>query len=201
MWTMFLPHFQFALEKVKSGVYGKVLSLKADFGFEAKYDPANRLFNKSLGGGSLLDIGIYPVFMAYNVLGMPLKIDAKAEFTDTGVDYSSNIKFMYQEGVTAKLYSTFKEKTPTTAEIQLEKATIVLNNRFHEPSSVTIISEGKEKTLNFGIETNGYNFEAAHVTKMLQLGKKESDLMTFEKSLDLMQLLDKVRDKIGLSYE
>ncbi|MBT8295834.1 MAG: Gfo/Idh/MocA family oxidoreductase, partial [Gramella sp.] len=201
MWTMFLPHFQFALEKIQSGDYGQVRSLKADFGFEAEYDPAKRLFNRSLGGGSLLDIGIYPIFMAYSVLGMPREIKAKAEFSDTGVDYSSDIKFIYKEGITANLFSTFKEKTPTTAEIQLEKAKIILNTRFHEPSSVTIISEKDEETIEFGVETNGYNFEAAHVTKMLQAGRTESDMMTLDKTLDIMQLLDKVRDGIGLSYQ
>ena len=201
LWTMFLPHFQFVLEKVNSGELGKVKSLKADFGFQAEFDKTKRLFNKSLGGGSLLDIGIYPVFMAYSLLGNPMKINAKAQFTDTGVDSSCDIRFEYAKGVEAELFSTFLEKTPTIAEIEMEKGRIILNTRFHEPTSVTIITEAKEETLDFPMDTNGYYFEADHVTKMLQAGKVESDIMNLEKTLDIMKLLGKIRNEIGLSYK
>ena len=201
LWTMFLPHFQFVLDKVNSGDMGKVKSLKADFGFPAEFDKTKRLFNKSLGGGSLLDIGIYPVFMAYSILGNPLKVNANAEFIETGVDSTCDIKFEYAEGVKANLFSTFLEKTPTIAEIEMEKGRIILNTRFHEPTSVTIITEEKEETLDFEVDTNGYYFEADHVTKMLQAGKVESDIMNFEKTLDIMRLLDKIRNEIGLSYK
>ncbi|HKJ49217.1 MAG TPA: hypothetical protein VJ973_09025, partial [Christiangramia sp.] len=201
LWTMFLPHFQFVLEKVNSGELGKIKSLKADFGFPAEYDKTKRLFNKSLGGGSLLDIGIYPVFMAYSILGNPLKVNANAQFTETGVDATCDIKFEYSDGIEADLFSTFLDNTPTIAEIEMEKGRIILNTRFHEPTSVTIISENKEETLDFEVDTNGYYFEADHVTKMLLAGKVESDILNFEKTLDIMRLLDKIRNEIGLFYK
>ncbi|MCH4823295.1 Gfo/Idh/MocA family oxidoreductase [Gramella lutea] len=200
LWTRFLPHFQFVTEKLRSGDLGMIKSLKADFGFKAKYDESGRLFNKSLGGGSLLDIGIYPVFMAYSLLGMPNDLEAKAKFTETEVDINCDIKFNYKQGIQAKLYSTLEEKTPTTAEIELEKGKIVLNPRFHEPTSVTIFSEGKEENIDFGIETNGYNFEAEHVAKMILQGKTESDIWSLDHTRDLMNLLDQIREKIGLEY-
>jgi len=200
LWTMFLPHFQYASEKIRSGEFGKVKSLKADFGFPAKFDKTERLFNKKLGGGSLLDIGIYPIFMAYSILGKPKHIKAKAEFAETGVDSACNIKFSYNDGVEAALFSTFTEKTPTTAEILLEKGKIILDSRFHEPTTLTIISKEKEEVKDFGVNTNGYNFEAAHVTKMLQEGKTESDIWGLDKTKDLMALLDNTRKEIGLEY-
>ena len=200
LWTRFLPHFQFVLQTLNSGELGKIKSLKADFGFAAEFDKTKRLFNKSLGGGSLLDIGIYPVFLAYSILGKPAKINASAEFAETGVDYSCDISFEYPDNVRAELFSTFKEKTPTTAEIELEKGKIILNGRFHEPTSVIIISEGKEEKKEFEVNTTGYNFEAAHVTKMLQQGKTESDIWTLDNTRDLMSLLDKIRKEIGLEY-
>ncbi|GAA4324503.1 Gfo/Idh/MocA family oxidoreductase [Pontixanthobacter gangjinensis] len=200
LWTKFLPHFEFAEEKLKSGEMGKIKSIKADFGFKAEFDETKRLFNKSLGGGSLLDIGIYPVFLAYSLLGMPEEIQASAEFSETGVDSSCQIRFKYTGQVQAELYSTFKEKTPTIAEIELEKGKMIINERFHEPTSVTIIEEGKEETKEFGVQTTGYYFEAAHVGRMLTQGKTESDQWSLDHTKDLMQLLDKIREQIGLEY-
>ncbi|MCP9200699.1 Gfo/Idh/MocA family oxidoreductase [Gramella sp. GC03-9] len=200
MWTMFLPHFQHVLELVNSGKYGKVKKIKADFGFKAEFDASKRLFNKSLGGGSLLDIGIYPVFLAYAILGYPEKIEASSHFAETGVDTSSEIRFSYSSQAEAELYSTLAEKTPTTGEVQLEKAVIKINSRFHEPSSLTVITDGKEEHIKFENIGNGYNYEAAHVTRMLLEHKTESDKMDFTKTLDLMKLLDDIREKTGLVY-
>lgn len=200
LWTRFLPHFIFVKNEIDSGKYGEVRSLKADFGFNAEFDPKKRLFNKSLGGGSLLDIGIYPVFLAYALLGLPGEIEANAEFSETGVDSSCSVKFKYKDSVVADLFSTFKEKTPTTAEIDFEKGKIIMNSRFHEPTSVTVITEKKEETKDFDVHTIGYNFEAEHVTKMLQEAKTESKIWSLNHTKDLMGLLDTIREQIGLEY-
>lgn len=200
MWTEFLPHFEALMEIVESGKYGAIKNIKADFGFAPKFDADSRLFNKALGGGSLLDIGIYPVFLALSLLGEPHKISATASIGKTGVDEECDITFEYSDNVLAHLHSTVLNTTPTTAEIELEKATILVNTRFHEPSSLTIIIGGKEITKEFDVTTHGYNFEAAHVQNMLKQGRTESDKMTFEKSLQLIELLDKVRADIQLEY-
>ncbi|MGB7784631.1 MAG: Gfo/Idh/MocA family oxidoreductase, partial [Salinimicrobium sp.] len=86
MWTPFLPHIIYLREVLSSGKYGKVKRLTADFGFAAAFDKNGRLFKKSLGGGSLLDIGIYPIFLALHTLGKPEKISAKAQMSSTNVD-------------------------------------------------------------------------------------------------------------------
>ncbi len=200
LWTRFLPHYEFVLKVINSGEFGKVRSIRADFGFPATFDKEKRLFNKSLGGGSLLDIGIYPVFLAYTILGIPDKILATAEFAETGVDASCEICFLYPNAARADLVSTFMKKTPTTAEIQMDYASIHINSRFHEPSSIRIKSKGKDEVIDFGVEGPGYEFEAAHVTKMLQSGKTESNIWDLDKTLDLMYLLDKVRVEIELNY-
>ncbi len=200
LWTAFLPHFQYVLEKVKSGDLGAIKSIKADFGFTADFDKNSRLFNKNLGGGSLLDIGIYPVFFAHSLLGHPESIQASAEFTETKVDSSCTMNFKYGNDVTAKLHSTVTENTPTTAEIILEKGTIKLNSRFHEPTSVKITSEGDEETITFDVNTFGYNFETAHVAKMLRENKTESDIMSLDRTLEIMKLLDQIRKEIKLEY-
>ncbi len=200
MWTQFLPHFKFVIDLIESEKYGKIKNLKADFGFPAPVDLDKRLYNKNLGGGSLLDIGIYPIFMAMSALGTPENIQASAKFSETGIDTECDMVFEYKNGVEAELGSSIIKQTPTAAIIQFEKATITLNTRFHEPTSVTIQTPEGEETKEFKVNSNGYNFEAEHVQKMLLEGKTESTEMTFEKSLQLIELLDKVRDQIGLEY-
>ena len=200
LWTYFLPHYQYVLELVKSEKFGKITGLEADFGFEAPFLPEKRLFNKNLGGGSLLDIGIYPVFAALSLLGKPDTISAQAEFSETGVDESCSIVFNYQNGVRAHLLSTIKKTTPTTATITFDKAKLTINRRFHEPTSITIRHNDQEEIISFDVKTNGYNFEAEHVQQMLSQGRTESTVMSFEKSLELIGLLDQIREEIGLVY-
>ena len=202
LWTYFVPHYQYVLEIIQQKKYGEIKSLTADFGFKAPYDLDKRLFNKNLGGGSLLDIGIYPVFAAITLIGIPQKIEASAQFSETKVDEECLITFSYPNGVKANLKSTLLEKTPTECIIELEEATVKLTSRFHEPpSSVEITTkDGKKELIEFPVATLGYNYEAAHVQQMLSENKTESTVMTFEKSLQLISLLDQVREKIGLEY-
>lgn len=200
LWTAFLPHFQDVVEKVQKKEFGEIKSLKADFGFPAKFDKEKRLFNKSLGGGSLLDIGIYPVFLAYKLLGIPESIEAEAEMTETGVDAKCDIIFHYSNGLKVELFSSFKEETPTAAEIKFEDALMIINSRFHEPTSVTTHVNDKHEIRDFGVENNGYTYEADHVSKMLRAGKTESDVWSFQNTLDLAKLLDEIRAKIKLDY-
>lgn len=200
LWTYFLPHYQYLLNLVATKKFGELKELRADFGFEAPFLPEKRLYNKSLGGGSLLDIGIYPVFAALTLLGLPDEIEADAELCDTGVDASCAIKFSYKNGATAILDSTIKKATPTTATLTFDNATVTLITRFHEPTSIQINAGAMEEEITFDVQTAGYNFEAAHVQQMLAEGKTQSNLMTFEKSCQLIGLLDDIRKKIELDY-
>lgn len=200
LWTYFLPHYQFVLNELKSGKYGTILKLEADFGFRPKFNINSRVFNKSLGGGSLLDIGIYPIFAALSTMGKPIDIDAKAVFFDNGVDASCDVIFNYYDGIKAFLKSSLIEKTPTEAIFTCEKGRIKINSRFHQPSTVTTYLRGKEKTHDFGYTTLGYNFEIEHFNELLRQNKIESPIMTHDFSRNLMGLLDDVKRLIGLRY-
>jgi len=200
LWTYFLPQYTYVLEIIQSNKFGKVKNLKADFGFSSEYNPESRLFNKALGGGSLLDVGIYPLFAALSILGYPKKIEADANFDNTGIDKNCTMLLHYENNITASLYSSIKEETNTEAIIELEHGSITINSRWHEPSSVTITSQGVPELIEFSTETNGYNFEAIHVQKMLAKGNIESNIMTFDMSRRLIKLLDTVREKIDLQY-
>ncbi|MDH7446606.1 Gfo/Idh/MocA family protein [Aquimarina sp. 2201CG14-23] len=201
LWTYFLPHYEYALDIIASKKLGNVVKLKADFGFDSAFNPESRLFNKKLGGGSLLDVGIYPLFAALTTLGYPDKIEATASFSKTGVDEQCNVLLTYKNNVEASLHSSITKETNTEAIIELEKGTITINSRFHEPSSVTITQNGISTLHKFPVDTNGYSYEAIHVQKMLQQGNTESTIMSFEKSVQLIRLLDTVREKIDLHYD
>jgi predicted dehydrogenase len=200
MWTYFLPHYQFALKQIQQQTFGKIMKIEADFGFQPELDMSSRLFNKSLGGGSLLDIGIYPIFSVLSTLGKPIHIESKATFFENEVDSSCLMLFTYDNGVEAHLKSTLLERTPTEAIFYCEKGTIKINSRFQEPSTVTLISEEKEKTVDFDCTTNGYNFEIEHFNDLIRHQKTESHIMTFDFSRNLIKLLDTVRLQIGLNY-
>lgn len=200
MWTYFLPHYQFALKELASKKYGAIKKLEADFGFKPMFDTESRLFKKALGGGSLMDIGIYPVFVALSTLGKPIDIEAKAIFLNNGVDGDCEMIFNYGHSVKAFLRSSVTEKTPTEAIFHCENGTIKINSRFHEPSNVTIIRNGIEETISFDYSTIGYSYEIMHVSDLLRQNETESPFMTHAVSLDLIELLDHVRRLIGLDY-
>jgi predicted dehydrogenase len=201
MWTIFLPHYRYVLDLLQKKHFGNIIKLEADFGFHPTYDETSRVFDKSVGGGSLLDIGIYPVFAALSTLGQPNSIDAKAEFFTSGADSECTIVFNY-DNVKAYLKSTLLEKTNTEAIFHCENGTIKINGRFHQPSSVTLIdNQGQSELKTFDNKTIGYSFEIEHFSQLLRDGKTESDIMTFEKSKQLIGTLDHIRSLIGLEYK
>ena len=201
LWTYFLPHYQYVLKQLNSKRFGAITKLEADFGFKPTIDMESRVFKKSLGGGSLLDIGIYPIFSALSTLGLPIDIDAKATFFENNVDSSCTMIFNYNNSVKAFLKSTLLEDTPTQAIFYCEKGIIKINSRFHEPSSVTLIQDDAEETINFDCSTIGYSFEIEHFNMLIREHKTESPLMTYEFSRNLMYIMDDVRRIIGLKYK
>ncbi|MGJ8550094.1 Gfo/Idh/MocA family protein [Winogradskyella wichelsiae] len=200
MWTLFLPHYQYVLELIKSKHFGNLTTLEADFGFHPTYNETSRVFDKSVGGGSLLDIGIYPVFAALSTLGKPDSIEAEAQFFDSGADSECEIVFNYS-GSKAYLKSTLLAQTNTEALFHCERGTIKINGRFHQPSTVVLTDkEGNSVTKTFDCKTIGYSYEIEHFNHLIRTGKTESDIMTFDKSKQLISTLDTIRQLIGLNY-
>jgi predicted dehydrogenase len=199
LWTYFLPHYTYVLKSLKNEKLGKLLKLEADFGFSRAFDNNSRLFKKEVGGGSLLDIGIYPIFAALSTLGKPNSIKANATFFDNGADSECNMTFNYNNKE-AFLKSTLVEDTATEATFTCERGVIKINTMFHMPTTVTITENGKDEIIDFKTKTIGYNFETEHFNNLLRTNKKESDVMTFEFSKNLIKTLDSVRKIIGLEY-
>ncbi len=201
MWTRFIPSFQRALELIQSGVIGRPLSMKADFGFFAPFNAESRLFNKDLGGGSLLDIGIYPIMAALCIFGKPTKISALATMSQTDVDETCAINFQYADGAIAMLHSTVKAHTNIEAFIYGEKGLLYIHPRFHHSEMLTVkLYSGQEEILSLPIDGHGYQFEAMEVNRCLNNNTLESSIMSHQFSLDLIETLDAVRREIGLVY-
>lgn len=200
LWTAFLPHFQYVQNLLDKKYFGEVVQLDADFGFFTDYDENSRVFNKSVGGGSLLDIGIYPLFVALSTLGQPNSIEAKADFFPSGADSECDI-ICYYDNAKAVLKSTLLEETKTEAIFHCERGTIKINNRFHEPSSVLLIDKfGNSKLKTFDYKTIGYSYEIEHFNQLIREGKTESNIMSFDRSRQLISTLDSIRRLIGLEY-
>jgi predicted dehydrogenase len=201
-WTMFQPSFNKAMEIVKSGELGKLKIIRSDFAFNALYDEEKRLYNVKLGGGSLLDIGIYPVFAALTSLGKPEIIKTFADFASTGSEESISIIFKYKDGEMANLTSSFAGFSPTQTEYWFEKGYMVLNPKWHAPTNITVWKEGGEIQTFPSVhkEGTGYQYEAAHVMECLDAGKIESDKMSWQMSLDLMETLDRIRIDAGIFF-
>lgn len=206
LWTRFIPAVDYALALVGQGEIGDVHTVKADFGFHMPFDPHSRLYNKNLGGGSLLDIGIYPALLALFVFGKPLpeNVRAAASYTSTEVDASCAFIFDYPDKRLALGHSTIIANTPVEAWIHGTEGTVYLHPRWHQAQKVTVShyeGDGEQKRdMEFPYEGWGYQFEAAHVMECLSENRLESDLVPLDFTLELVETLDTIREQIGLEY-
>ena len=201
-WTMFQPSFRKAMEILNSGELGKLKTVRSDFAFNAPFIEDKRLYNVELGGGSLLDIGIYPVFAALTSLGVPEMIKTFADFSSTGSEESISMIFKYAGGEMANLTSSFATHSPTQTEYWCENGYMVLNPRWFTPTDITIAKAGEEPLVipKEKSEGWGYQYEAKHVMECLDKGLIESPDMTWKLSLDLMELLDRIRIDAGIFF-
>lgn len=202
MWTRFIPATEKLIAVLDSGVIGNPLFLHADFGFKSTPDPNGRLFNKKLGGGSLLDIGIYPIFLSLLLWGKPNTIRALARMTETGVDSYCSMVFDHNNAAKSMLESTFEANTPVEAIIYGEKGTLKLHRRWHHATMLSVLkTDGQNEEIHLPYKGSGYIFEIEEVNRCLQNGIKESNKMPHRMSLDLIETIDRVKAEIGLAYD
>ena len=201
LWSRFLPNIIKTKELVESGVIGDVKLLTAFFAFKSDKGPEHRQFNKDLCGGTVLDIGIYNMFLSLLILGKPESISAMAGLSDQGVDTSCSYTFKYANDTIAVMYSSFVADSPTVAEIHGTKGKIVMEHKWFCPGKVKLIhNDGSEEVFDFDVERNGYEFEALEVADCILAGKTQSDLWTLNDSLQLVEVMDTVRKQCGIVY-
>ncbi len=201
MWTRFLPLMAKVRDWLSEDAIGDAQVVTADFGGRAQLDPESRLFASALGGGALLDLGVYTVSFASMVFGgPPSRIAGLAHIGETDVDEQSGLVFAYDRGQIALLYSTIRTRTPQDAQILGAEGSIRIHPPFWHATSATLTTGGNEQTVELPYDGNGYTCEAAEVMRCLQEGKTESDIMPLDETLAIMKTLDQIREQWGLRY-
>ncbi|MFT5749405.1 MAG: putative dehydrogenase [Ancylomarina sp.] len=201
IWTRFIPATEKLLEILYNKSIGDVLFIRADFGFKADSNRDGRIYNKKLGGGSLLDLGIYPIYLSLITLGIPIDIKAMARMTDTDVDGYCSMIFDYENGAKAILESTIEADTPTEANIYGSKGSLKLHSKFHHTDKITISQNGEKEVLDIKYKGNGYIYEIEEVNKCLLNREIESSKLPLKISTDIITLIDRIKGEIGLTYE
>ena len=200
LWSRFLPSIQKVKQIVDANELGTISYIKSDFAFYGlNRAEESRLLNPNLAGGSLLDIGIYPVFLSYLLLGKPNEILATANFYKTGIEKQISIIFKYNNAQ-AHLYSGLMANTETSSEIVGEQGLLKLETRWHEADGYYIEKNREKKyykTPKLGI---GYTYEIEEVHKCIANNQIQSNLWSHKNSLDLIHLLDQIRDQTGIVF-
>ena len=201
MWSRFMPAIVEAKRIVDSGEIGTPATVSADFGFAAEAGPEHRLFNPELGGGSLLDLGIYPLSLSSFFLGPVASVQAVGELGATGVDVQAAFTLKHASGAVSSCASSLRARTPCELTISGDKGFVRLNPRFHYTESLTVeLADGEKRELHIPRSGNGYPHEAAEVVRCLRAGLLESPVMPLDESVALMGILDTMRAQIGVHY-
>jgi len=200
MWTRFLPHVAMIRDWLARGVLGEVVTVTADHGQWFAEDGEFRLFAPELGGGALLDLGVYPVSFASMVLGTPSRIRSMSDSAFTGVDAQTSMLFGYDSGAQAVLTCTLRAKSPTRAAIVGSLARVEVEGDFYAPATVTLVPRKGDPTRVESVHVGrGLRHEADEVTRRLAAGDLESPLMPLDETISIMETLDTVLAQVQLN--
>ena len=201
MWTRFIPLMCRVRELVAEGAVGEVRMVSADFGFRAGFNPEGRLFAPALGGGGLLDVGVYTISFASMILGRPTRVTGLCHLGESGVDEQAAVVLGYDAGRLALLSCGVRINTPHEATILGTDGQIRIHPAFWKPTDMTVRASGKDpEDMAIPFEGNGYNYQAEEVGHCLREGKTESSIMPLDESIEIMETMDEIRAQWGLKY-
>lgn len=201
MWTRFLPLFVELRRLLAEQAIGELRLLQADFGFRTGFNPQGRLFDPALGGGALLDVGVYTVSLAHMLFGAPVHVTGLAELGATGVDEQSAYVLGYDGGQLAVLSSAIRTNTPQEALVAGTEGSIRIHSPWWRGERMTIRRTGAdEQVIERPYTGNGYNYEAAEVGRCVRAGMTESPIMPPDETIAVMETLDRLREQWGLRY-
>lgn len=200
MWTRFLPHVAALREVIARGEIGDVISVTAEHAQYFDIDASHRLLNPELAGGALLDLGVYPVSFAVDMLGVPDEIVATGSLTETGVDGQISIVMRYGTKTHATLSTTQWAKGSNRAQIAGTRGRIEIDPWFYIPTSFRVISNDGETTEFANTTEQGMQYEAAEVARCVAAGRTESSRMSWDGTLDVMRAMDEIRSQVGVVY-
>jgi predicted dehydrogenase len=202
MWTRFLPHMKRIREILKGGMIGEVRSITADHRQKLPDDPKHRLNALDLGGGALLDLGIYPISFAWDVLGKPSAIQATATFRETGADAQVATIFHYANGAIATTLSSSDSAGPNRAAVVGTKGRIEIDAVWYSPTTFRVYDNDNNlvETFDHAVAGRGMQFQADEAERLIAAGLTAGDIMPPSQSVEIMATLDEVRRQIGLHY-
>ncbi|MEO3808302.1 Gfo/Idh/MocA family oxidoreductase [Sphaerisporangium sp. B11E5] len=201
MWTRFLPHMVRIRELLAEGRLGDVRLVNAEHGVWFRRDPAHRMFDPYLGGGALLDLGVYPVSFLSMVFGAPATVTASTQFGDTGVDGHTSVITGYEGGRQGVAVSTMEAFLPNRASIAGTEARIDIEPWWYRPTSFTLTTRtGATERYEWPVPGNGLRFQTEEVARCVREGLLESPVLTLDETCEIMGTMDEVRAQAGLRY-
>jgi predicted dehydrogenase len=202
MWTRFLPNHVAVFEKIKEGLIGNPLYVIADHNQFLPKEKAPRLHDSSLGGGSLIDLGVYPISFAHRVFGMPEKVKASASLMPGNIDESVAAIFEYSGGRQAVVHSSLRVNGPIRAFVLGDKGRIELDKPFYEHSSFTIYDMDDQVLFRYegNIEGRGMQYQALEVERCIRAGLRQSPIMSLDETIEVMEVMDQIRQQTGIEY-
>lgn len=202
MWTRFLPHMQRIREILEAGTIGEVRSLIADHTQKLSEDPEHRMNSLELGGGALLDLGIYPISFASSLFGAPQAIQAAARFKATGADAQVATIFQYAGGQMASTLSASDTKGPNRATILGSEGRIEIDGVWYSPTSFRVFDSNDAVIEHYVSEVNGrgMQYQASALEELVARGERIDARLPLDETVQIMQTLDDIRAQIGLKY-
>ena len=199
LWTRFNPTISAIIDECKNETIGQIKQIYADFSFYKASDEASRLFNLDRAGGALLDIGIYPIFLSYLLLGKPQNLDSRSILHPTGIDLQSRISLEY-EGASAQLFCSLVTPPKVDAFIIGTKGKIEINSRWHESDGYTITIDEVTCRVELPRTGKGYYYEILECHRCIENGELQSKFWSHKDSLNLISILDIVRHQNAIIY-
>lgn len=197
MWTRHLPHIYELRELIAAGEIGEVTAVISDHGQQLTHVP--RMYRADLAGGSLLDLGVYPLAFAHDVLGNPSTVTSIGQLTDAGVDNQVAMILDYPTAQ-ASLHTSMVSKSANTAQVIGTAGRVEIDGWFYTPTTLRVVRDDVTVREFDGRVPNGFQYQAAEVARCVDAGLKESPIMTWQDTRDVMRLLDEVRAQIGVVY-
>ena len=202
MWTRYLPHIDIIRRLIKENAIGDIHSLFACHGQDLTHSNNPRLWTKGLGGGALLDLGIYVVSLAHMILGKPKNIIASSIFTKQGVDAKTSMIFTYESGALANLSCTMYDTQPNRSVISGSNGFIEIAPTFYAPTSITLnTNDGKSVSYPNDYKGHGLREQADELANCVKNNEIESQKMKHSESISVMESMDQIRDQVGLTFD
>ena len=202
MWTRFLPHMIRLRELIAEGVIGDVRTVIADHNQNLPSDPKHRLQDPHLGGGALLDLGIYPISFAWDMLGAPSSVSAIAAKTPTGVDRQTAVVLGYADGQQALIHTALDTAGPNAASVIGTKGWVAIDRVFYEPTAFTVydLDGAIVERYESSVSDRGMQYQAAELERIVAAGLLAGDMLPPRETVGIMTTLDEIRAQIGLVY-